>query len=231
MPDSKAARAALLVFARLPVPGEVKTRLLPALSGEEAARLYDAFLRDALDQYRALGADLRLYLAPPADPIPPDLAPDGVQVLVQHGPDLGARLLRAFVESFAAGYERLVVVGTDHPTLPAAFVEAAFDALAEPLSVCIGPSDDGGYYLLGMNELYPQLFQGMRFSRPDVFDETMARAAQTNAALTVLPPWYDVDTPATLLRLAQELASMPDPPPRTREAVARLADEHAWLRS
>jgi rSAM/selenodomain-associated transferase 1 len=218
--------AALVVFARLPAPGEVKTRLVPPLSGEEAARLYDAFLRDALDQYQALDVAVRLYLAPPADPIPPDLVPEGMGVHLQHGDDLAARLLRAFVESFAAGFERIVAIGTDHPTLPTPFIEAAFEALEEPLSAVVGPSDDGGYYLIGMNELYPSLFQGMAFSRPDVFEETVRRAGESDAALVVLPPWYDVDRPADVSRLARELEAMPGAPRRTREAVAALRQAH-----
>ena len=220
--------AALIVFARLPVPGAVKTRLQPVIGPEACARLYEAFLRDALDQYAALGPAVRLYLAPAPEPVPPGLVPDGADVFTQQGADLGARMLRAFVETFGAGYARAVVVGTDHPTLPDAFVEIAFEALDEPLSVCIGPSDDGGYYLLGMNELYPQLFAGMTYSRPDVFDATVARAAQTSAGLTVLPPWYDVDTPADLRRL---LADLDETPPHTRRVLQELAGAHPELRS
>ena len=202
---------ALIVFAKAPVPGEVKTRLTSVLTEKEAARLYAAFLCDALDQYAALEADVRLYWGSPLDAVPSDLVPTDVQMFEQQGEGLGARMQRAFLETFAAGYERVVIIGTDHPTLPSAFVEEAFRALHEPLSVAIGPSEDGGYYLLGMNEFYPQLFAGMQYSHADVFKETLARAEKTSSALTVLPPWYDVDTPEALRRLRADLEA-PDPP-------------------
>ena len=187
------------------MPGQVKTRLTSVLTEAGAARLYEAFLRDALGQYMALEADVRLYWASPLDAVPNDLVPEGVASFAQQGDGLGARMQRAFLETFAAGYERIVIVGTDHPTLPSAFIEEAFAALREPLSIAIGPSEDGGYYLLGMNEFYPQLFADMRYSHADVLAETLARVSQTSATLTVLPMWYDVDTPEALDRLRSDL--------------------------
>ena len=217
---------ALIVFAKVPAPGQVKTRLTSVLTEKEAARLYEAFLRDALDQYAALEADVRLYWGSPLDAVPDTLTPADVQAFAQAGDGLGARMQQAFLETFAAGYERVVIIGTDHPTLPSAFVEKAFRVLQEPLSITIGPSEDGGYYLLGMNEFYPQLFAGMQYSHAGVFAETLARAGQTSAALTVLPPWYDVDTPAALHRLRLDLESPDVQAPHTRRALG-VQGEHA----
>lgn len=213
---------ALIVFAKLPVAGQVKTRLASVLSPEGAARLYEAFLQDALAQYRSLGVAVRLYLAPPVAAVPPGLVPDGVAVCWQQGEGLGARMQRAFLETFAAGYERIVIIGTDHPTLPSAFIRLAFDALDAPRAVSIGPSDDGGYYLLGMNEFYPQVFAGMTYSHPDVFAQTLDRVADTAATLTVLPVWYDVDTPASLARLVEDLQAPSVEAPATRRVVQIL---------
>lgn len=215
-------RQALIIFAKVPRPGRVKTRLTELLTEEEAAALYDAFLRDALDQYRALAADVRLYLSPPATPRPPDLVPEDVAVIEQRGEGLGARMQQAFLESFAAGYDRLVIIGTDHPTLPTAFIDEAFQALAEPLSMCIGPSEDGGYYLLGMNDFYPQVFAGMTYSHADVFAQTWARIQTTRVQATVLPMWYDVDTPKDLARLVRELETTGEGLPRVRRVVEGL---------
>ncbi len=214
--------SALIVFARRPEPGAVKTRLTATLTPEEAARLYEAFLRDALNQYQALDVDARLYFSPPAGSIPDDLIPEGVTLHQQQGPVLGARMKIAFVESFGDGYQRLVIIGTDHPTLPTAFIEQAFEALRRPLSICIGPSDDGGYYLLGMNDFYPEVFHDMRYSHADVFEQTLERAGRTGAHLTVLPPWYDVDTPDTLRRLVIELKDPAFEVPYTRRVLAAL---------
>ena len=199
------SRPVLLVFAKVPEPGRVKTRLCPPLAPEEAAELYEAFLRDALDRYAALGAApggpaVRLYLAGDAD-LPG--VPDGVAVHRQRGRDLGERMLRAFVEAFAAGHDRAVVVGTDHPTLPVEFFALAFEALGDPLSAVLGPSDDGGYYLFGLNDLVPHLFD-MAYSHPDVFEDTLERVVEADLAPVVLPAHYDVDDGAALRRLVGE---------------------------
>jgi uncharacterized protein len=210
---------ALIVFARIPRPGQVKTRLTSVLSGREAADLYEAFLLDSLDQYRALGVDVRLYLADPLH-----LAPDELRVFelfAQEGPDLGARMQQAFIETFGAGYARAVIIGTDHPTLPSEFIEMAFEALREPMSVSIGPSEDGGYYLLGLNDFFPDLFENMSFSHSHVFNRTLHRATRAAENVTVLPEWYDIDRPQDLLRLADEVDLMPQAA-RTRHIIREL---------
>ena len=222
-------KSALIVFAKRPEPGAVKTRLTALLTPEEAARLYEAFLRDALLQYRVLDVAVRLYLGPPAGEVSEGLVPDGVSVHLQQGPGLGARMKVAFVESFAAGYERLVIIGTDHPTLPSAFIAQAFEVLAQPQSISIGPSDDGGFYLLGMNDFYPELFHDMRYSHDDVFEQTLERIAWTGAHLTVLPPWYDVDTPDALRRLASDLNDPTLEAPYTRRAMTDLLTAYPAL--
>lgn len=213
---------ALIVFAKPPVPGRVKTRLTPVLTPDEAARLYRAFLHDALDQYRALGVDVRLYLSPAENGVPALDVPAGIACFEQQGGGLAARMRAAFADTFAAAYTRVAIIGTDHPTLPSAFVEQAFAALDASASVCIGPSTDGGYYLLGMNAFYPQLFDGMTYSHDRVFADTLRRAAQTGAHLTVLPRWYDVDEPADVRRMLDDLAEVPARARRTRAVVEEL---------
>lgn len=226
---SQATMNALIVFAKPPEPGAVKTRLTGLLTAEEAAALYTAFLQDALHQYTVLGGAVRLYLAPSEAVLPPGLVPPDVSVHRQQGDGLGARMQHAFVETFAAGHPRAVVIGTDHPTLPSAFIQQAFEALAEPLAVCLGPSDDGGYYLLGMNDFFPQLFEGMAYSHSAVFEQTLERAAAAGARLTVLPPWYDVDTPEALHRLAAELEAGAAGAPHTRATVRALRRRYPSL--
>lgn len=215
--------AVLLVFAKVPRPGDVKTRLTPVLTPAEAARLYEAFLTDALALYDTLDVAVRLYLAPPLPDDRPSWVPDGIPVRGQEGTGLGARMLQAFRDAFDDGYDRPVVVGTDHPTLPAAFVRQSFAALEAPCSLCIGPSADGGFYLLGMTDPYPQLFEGMSYSHDSVFADTLARIGTTDAQPTVLPRWYDVDTPAALHRLINDLSDATVPAECTRAVVQDLA--------
>jgi len=221
--------AALIVFAKVPVAGGVKTRLVPPLTSSEAAALYDAFIRDSLSAYTAPDAFeepvvVRFYLAGDEEP-PPGLVPDGVGVHRQRSAGLGARMQRAFVETFAAGYGRAVVVGTDHPTLPAAFLAEAFRALRAPRTVALGPSADGGYYALGLNDVVPGLFE-MAYSHGAVFDDTLHRALDAGANAVVLPPWYDVDDVGGLRRLAAEGRAVP---PRTAAALGALLEAHPGL--
>lgn len=212
----------LLVFAKAPRPGEVKTRLTPFLTSGEAAQLYEAFLRDALHLYARLEVDLRLYLAPPL-PESLDDVPSRVSIHRQEGDGLGARMSHAFEAALEAGYDRAAVIGTDHPTLPLAFVRRAFTALGQARSVCIGPSADGGFYLLGMSTFVPELFEGMTYSHEAVFRDTLARAEAADAEITVLPRWYDVDRPEDLPRLLDDLSDATTSAPRTRRMIDRLA--------
>ena len=216
------SQSALIVFAKRPIPGRVKTRLTPTLSPEDAAKLYEAFLRDAIHQYLALDLDIRLYLAPSANSLPEYLTQLPISIHEQEGPGLGTRMLHAFENTLADGYERAVVIGTDHPTLPTPFIQQAFESLGEPSAISIGPSEDGGYYLLGMNAVYPALFAEMDYSHARVFADTLDRVQQTGARLTVLPRWYDVDTPRALRRLIRDLEDPFVSAPRTRETLASL---------
>lgn len=216
---------ALLVFAKVPRPGEVKTRLTPALSAAEAARLYTAFLRDTLRQVLRLDAKVRLYLAPPLPNGELDAVPSGVDVHVQMGDGLGARMEQAFRETLGDGYGRVFVMGSDHPTLPRSFLQRADQALQDSASLCVGPTEDGGFYLLGMSAFYPQLFDEMSYSHGQVFAETLSRAEGTRADVTVLPQWYDVDRPRDLERLLTDLDDRPADAPNTRRVADRLGLE------
>lgn len=225
-------RAALLVFAKVPRAGAVKTRLTPPLSPAWAARLYSAFLRDALDAFvsQASGAadplrlgervDVRVYLdAPP----PPDLVPAGAEVRQQQGEGLGERMARAFAEAFADGYERAVVVGTDHPTLPLELLGEAFRQLREPMTCVLAPSDDGGYVFLGLNDLAPGLFD-MAYSHAHVFEDTLEEAQLASLTPVVLPGHYDIDDGDDLRRLLAEWEAGVEVGARTADALRQLAE-------
>ncbi len=222
-------KQALIVFARPAVPGRVKTRMTSVLTEKEAARLYEAFLRDALEQYRALDVGVRLYTTSPMESMPAAFAEEGITLHEQQGAGRGARMEQAFRETFDAGYARCVIIGTDHPTLPPARVEEAFAALTPGPAVSIGPSADGGYYLLGLTGPQQALFEDMTYSHAGVFRETMRRARDLPARLTVLPEWYDVDTPEDLVRLSRDLMRKPGAAPRTRETLADVQRAHPAL--
>lgn len=212
---------ALIVFARSPKSGQVKSRLTKLISAQEATDLYRMFLMDSLEQYTSLNVAVRLYMS---DGIPPDVPLYGAMIKQQRGKGLGERMCHAFQETAAAGYRQMVIIGTDHPTLPDAFIQDAFHALSDSSSICIGPTEDGGYYLLGMNPFIDGLFDDMIYSRPDVFELTLTRAYQSGANVVQLPKWYDIDTPDDLRRLASEKGAVPR---NTSKIVEQLQEKYA----
>ena len=236
--------AAVVVFAKPPVPGQVKTRLTPPLSPEDAARLYGAFLKDALDRYQGLGVTLRLYLAldeSPGSGMPArqgdmysqqgDMYAQwvGENVFRQRGAGLGERMQQAFEETFAAGRRRVILIGTDHPTLPSEWIQEGFSLLGRQGAVVLGPTGDGGFYLIGMNESFPEIFEGMTYSHEAVFEQTAARVASCGASLQTLPQWYDVDTFDDLKRLVADMRRESAGAMRTRAMLQHLSERYEGL--
>lgn len=198
---------AIVVAAKAPRAGAVKTRLCPPLSPEAAARLARAFLADTLETASALPKVADLWLALDGDDpaLVRELLPDGARQIRQRGGDLGERLVHLFAEVFAEGYEQVCVVGSDAPHLPAAFLVEAFGRLVGN-DVALGPAEDGGYYLAALRAPAPELFAGdIGWGGPDVLADTLARAARAGRTAALLPPWYDIDTPHDLRRLQQDI--------------------------
>ena len=208
----------------------MKTRLAAETSPVFAAAAAEAFLEDTLQRVSRRADRAVVVFAPDsADAYFVDLAAaHGMEAQAQGEGDLGARLFRFFQRTDAA--DRVVVLGGDSPSLPAEYVEQAFDLL-EDRDVVIGPATDGGYYLLGCRGLFPELFEGIPWSGPTVFTETVRR---DRGRLGLLPPWRDVDTlaDAHFLRghiAAQRLAGVDPELPRTERLLANLPsrrDEH-----
>jgi rSAM/selenodomain-associated transferase 1 len=200
---------ALVVVAKQPVAGHTKTRLSPPLTPGEAARLYEMFLRDTLNIVRDVAGVERIiaYLPEEAEDYFRTLAPD-FGLLPQCGPDLGARLDNGLTHCLTNGFERAVIMNSDSPTLPAEHLRQAFVAL-ETADVVLGPCDDGGYYLIGLNSPAPRLLRDVQMSTPTVAQETLTLAAEEGLRLVQLSAWYDVDTVVELERLRAELAMLP----------------------
>ncbi len=146
--------------------------------------------------------------------------PDAAHILRQRGEDLGARMHHTFVDLFALGYRGVIVIGTDLPTLPPAHLEMAVELLSvpDPPRVVLGPVDDGGYCVMGLTRPASGLFEGIAWSTPQVFAQTIAAADRIGLEVVRLPPWYDIDTPEDLTRLAADLQGLPaQVAPFTRE--------------
>ncbi|HEX9923390.1 MAG TPA: TIGR04282 family arsenosugar biosynthesis glycosyltransferase [Anaerolineae bacterium] len=196
---------ALLVIAKRPQAGQTKTRLTPPLTGEQAASLYECLLCDTLDLARTVPAVSRFVLyTPPAEmDYFEQLAPD-FQRLPQQGSGLGARLDNALTFCLTNGFDQVVVMNSDGPTLPADHLTQAFDQLNQ-VDVVLGPSEDGGYYLIGLTQPRPRLLREVKMSTPVVLQDTLTLAEAEHLTVALLPRWYDVDTGDDLRRLALEL--------------------------
>jgi uncharacterized protein len=228
MADKIAAtvRSAIAIMAKAPQPGQVKTRLCPPLSHTGAAQLYQCFLRDKIAQVDGIQgtAPVVSYTPDDSQPLFKDLTPPHFTLIPQCGDDLGARLLSTFEQLFRQGYTQVIVIDSDTPTLPTACLEEALRLIAaRENDVVLGPTEDGGYYLIGLRQSYPKLFERMPWSTAQVFPETRRRSAQSGLTVACCESWYDVDTPEDLARLTESLDHPQDGSARwTRQFLRRL---------
>ena len=184
--------------------GQVKTRLAASIGPEAALAAYRELLALTAAAVASASLPATLWLAeaptPPADATQPRPEWPGLPWRVQPTtPDLGQRMQHAFAEAFAAGASGALIIGTDCPGLKGNLLQQAA-AYLRTHDLVLGPADDGGYYLLGMNALHPTLFAGKRWSTPTVLTDTLADAARLNLRVALLPPLHDVDSEADLRR-------------------------------
>jgi rSAM/selenodomain-associated transferase 1 len=190
----------IALFARWPEAGRVKTRLSPALPATLACDLYRALLADALAAAADAGADERfVYWANPPGRGDDAGVPAGFSAREQHGADLGERLARAFDELLPDRADRAVILGADCPALDGAGLRAALEAL-ERHDAVLGPTRDGGYYLVGLARRAPRLFRGIAWSTASVLEQTLERAREQHLGVRLLAPLEDLDTPEDLVR-------------------------------
>jgi len=183
----------LIVFVKAPRPGAVKTRLAKAIGEFEAAAAYGRLVETLLNQLRGL-RELELCFCPD------DAAGEvrhwlkkGWSSHPQGGGDLGERLHSAFQRVFQAGAKRVVIIGSDCPAISVEDIREAWDGLRSH-DVVLGPATDGGYWLIGLRQLQPDLFRGVRWSTENVFPETMQRAQDAGLSVRLLRELADVDT-------------------------------------
>ncbi len=184
---------ALIIFARKPALGRVKTRLAATIGDEAALRIYVRLLAHTREVALQCGCDVHVFLTePPADLFWQDFA-----LNLQAEGDLGTKMQDAFIQLFSAGYHHVVIIGSDCPDLEPAHVQQAFLSLLSH-DVVIGPAEDGGYYLLGLRHLHRELFTNKTWSGETVFSETIADLTRARLSYDVLPQLSDVDEAADL---------------------------------
>jgi rSAM/selenodomain-associated transferase 1 len=220
-------RDAVVFLTKWPEPGRVKTRLGQHMGQTEAAELYSRFVLDLANTLGHLPCDTLCFYDPSVqtERFAPWLGPSH-RYVAQQGHDLGQRMTEAFTWAFTHHYERVVVIGTDSPDLPLAFLQQALDAL-HTRDITIGPSQDGGYYLIGFSRpgFTDTVFEDIAWSTPRVYQQTCDRISQTRCQVHTLPAWYDVDTQEDLVQLIETHTERPSSLPRT---MAWLK-EHGWL--
>jgi len=191
------AKLLLVVVAKAPVPGKVKTRLYPDLTIDEATHLYSCFIQDRIKEIGNLTAvDLAISYTPEdSKQYFTRFTSNGFHLFPQRGKDLGERLSNIFEDKLAVEYDAVSIIDSDTPDLPRSIVEQSFHMLMlESVDAVFGPCNDGGYYLVGMRKPHPELFQDVPWSTEAVLDITLEKAAKLGIGTKLLPGWNDLDT-------------------------------------
>jgi hypothetical protein len=253
LPDHGArGLCALAIMTKAPQPGRVKTRLVPPLTLEEAAELNKCFLRDTATaistacsrrpagdvQFEHAGAShseaarsacgIAVYTPAGAESTYNDILPTAFSLLPQRGDRFGERLYSAVEDLFKCGFGSVCLIDSDSPTVPAKNFAEAVELLSTIEDrIVLGPSDDGGYYLIGVKKPHRHLFEQIDWSTERVLNQTMLRATEIGIEVKLLPTGYDVDDDASLRRLCNELltdSTSADIAPYTREFLAGLVE-------
>jgi hypothetical protein len=196
MSDKESMRPAIVLFAKAPIPGRVKTRLVPFLDAANAAALHSAFVRDALESLDRLSGVADIGLAT-------DVETDAwrdfpVARSVQRWGDLGDRLFHALSLALGAGRPRAMVVGSDSPGLPAGHLAGLLRSDAD---AALGPTEDGGFYAIACRSVAPGMLDGVRWSSPNALEDTQRSIRARGMTVELGQPWFDIDEPADLWRL------------------------------
>jgi len=201
--------AIVVIVAKEPVAAQVKTRLCPPLSAAEAARIYTLFIQDMVEEMSGIStvaeepADnsrSRVELALAYTPLGAEAAfksilPVPVMLFPQQGADLGQRLAHIFERMCGEGYDQVNIINSDSPDLPRSLISKAVALQEDPLTdLVLGPCCDGGYYLVGLKNPVPELFQDMPWSTDRVLEKTLDRAGTLGLSVSLLDRWYDIDT-------------------------------------
>jgi hypothetical protein len=202
-------------MAKAPRPGVVKTRLAASLPESAIPGLYRCLLEDTMALAQSLDG-VEIAIMSPASDVEElsRVAGDGVGVVAQTGEGLGAALTSVFAHFSAAGRRRIVAFNSDSPHVPASALRMAFDALAS-CDLVVGPTHDGGYYLVGATKSHPGLFASSALGTTSALEVLLARAGSLDLSVRSTDPFYDIDVPADLSRLAEELRLAPERAPRT----------------
>ena len=196
----------LILFAKEPQFKKVKSRLHNVLTAKKTVQLYQAFLKDMLELSRKIDCEKRFLAYQVENNRPVFLEKYAWDFILfkQEGKDLGERMYHTFQYAKALKATHMVMIGSDLPNLPHYYIQNAFESLKQ-YDVVLGPSLDGGYYLIGLNDPCITLFQGIQWGSNQVFSQTRKKINFLSKKLAVIKPWYDIDNTEQLQQLKQDL--------------------------
>ena len=203
---------ALILFAKEPQLKKVKSRLQKMLTAERVIHLYQSFLQDMIIMVRKIDCEKRFVAYQIEENNGPDFFKKYARDFVlfeQQGKDLGERMYHAFQHVKTREISQIMLIGSDLPNLPCDYIQSAFEGLKQ-YDVVLGPSFDGGYYLIGLNDLCITLFKDIQWGSNQVFAQTRKKINIMRKKLTIIKPWYDIDTIEQLQQLKKDLLIEPD---------------------
>jgi rSAM/selenodomain-associated transferase 1 len=229
-------KRAVIIMAKAPLAGTVKTRLQPHLSAGECAQLAACFLDDTISKAKTLKIQRLIIAYSPAGEIDyfRRLTDEKTSFVRQKGDNLGEKMFSAFEFAFAQKTDAAVMIGTDSPTFPVDFIEQAFRFLEADSDAVLGKTEDGGFYLIGLRKSDARIFSAVRWSSPETFAQVRENIMNLSWHLREVPGWYDVDEPKDLEQLKNEFLhneTARKRAPQTFEWIKKLATkEHEKTR-
>lgn len=201
-------RNALIIFTRVPIAGQTKTRLMPVFSGEECAELHACFLQDIFKKAKEIDADLFVFYTPvDQEEKLKHILGEGATFLPQYGTDLGEKMRNAIHVTLLLGYEKSVLMGSDCPQIEKKSLKDSFEALDDH-DIVIHPTLDGGYYLIGMKKDYESIWKIERYGTNTVIHDTLSHMKKEHLMTAVGKTYFDIDEPEDLRLLYEEINSM-----------------------
>jgi uncharacterized protein len=213
---------AIIIMAKVPEAGKVKTRLQPFLTPAQSAELAECLLQDTINKAKSFRNKLIIAYSPPEKSNFFERF-DDLNLVVQIGENLGERMFNAFDFTFASDLDSVVMIGTDSPTFPPEFIEKAFEYLQQNEAV-LGATEDGGFYLIGLRKSDKRIFENVEWSSAKTFEQTKNNLLKIGFDLAELPVWYDIDNSADLLRLHDEFS-------QSETAQKTAPETFRWLKA
>lgn len=211
----------IIIMAKVPRAGNVKTRLQPFLSPEQCAEISEAFLEDAINKAQNAADELIIAFSPPSERDYFTKFENKFRFVEQKGANLGEKMFNAFQFAFLNNSDAVVMIGTDSPTFPPEFITQAFNRL-EKSDAVLGKTKDGGFYLIGLRGLRKEIFENIGWSSAETFEQTARNIENLGWLLALLPVWYDVDFPEDLELLKKDLAENSIIAPKSFEWLKNL---------